>query len=248
MDLNACMTTKYLIILIYMHANILEDECMGYYKKITDYESIANLIGIHCKEPKEMRRKVRKLLDKAQAENQISYTILPQNQDIEIVVHIQEPESNGKKKHEQYTCVPYNLMKLTYVKFIDENGEEEIAEITKDLKMYFIALFRYSFHKGVCKASNEQIALSSGLSIRKVQMLHKEAQRIGLIGKYEPSKGGYNYITDKDTGKKIKIGKMSVIPLVNEETGRYYFEDLLPRKKSSIEKCTIGVWEDKIAQ
>lgn len=226
------MTTKYLIILIYMTANILEDECMGYYKKITDYESIANLIGINCKEPKEMRRKVRKLLDAAEDEKQISYTILPQNQDIEIVVHIQEPKSNGKKKHEQYTCVPYSLMNLNYVKIINKNGEEEIEEFTKDLKMYFIALFRYSYHNVICKASNEQIALSSGLSIRKVQMLHKEAQRIGLIGKYEPSKGGYNYITNKETGEKVRVGKMSSIPLVNEETGRYYFEDLIPKKKT----------------
>lgn len=198
-----------------MCARILDNNEI-YYKTISDYESIADLMGMNYSNPKRLRQEVRKLLNDAEKTGYISYNILPQNQDIEIFAQIQEPKSNAKNKHEQYTCVPYDLMAL---------------EISKDLKMYFISLFRYSFHSGKCVASNEQIALSSGLSIRKVQILHKEAQKVGLIGKYEPSKGGYNYITDKKTGQKLKIGKMSVIPLINEETGRYYYEDLLPKKK-----------------
>lgn len=230
-DEKISLNVKYFIISIYMKVNILEDDFYGFYKTITDYETIADIMDMNYSNPKRLRQEIRKLLNDAEKTGYISYTILPENQDIEIVALIPEPKAKTKNKNEIYTCFPYDFMSLEYIKFINDRGLEETKVMTKDLKMYFMALFRYGYHKGICKASNEQIAKSSGLSIRKVQMLHKEAQRIGLIGKYEPSKGGYSYVTDKETGEKIRIGKMSVIPLVNEETERYYFEDLLPRKK-----------------
>lgn len=209
MDLNCCTNTKYFILICYLGAKILDNEDFGWYKTITDYESISKMMNIKCKEPKEIRRKVRKLLNEAQETGYISYKVLPQNTDLEIYVHIKEPKA--KTKDELYTCVPYNLMRLN---------------IPIDMKMYFIALFRYSFHRGYSNASNKQIALTSGMSVRKVQMLHKEAKEIGLIGEYEPSKGGYKYL---DNNKKV--GKTSMIPLFDEENNRYYYQNLLPKKK-----------------
>lgn len=204
---------KYFIINCFLGANILDNEDFKWYKLITDYTNIAELMDMRYSNPKRLRQEIRKLLNASQETGYISYKILPQNQDIEIYVHITEP----KAKDPNYTCIPYNLMSLN---------------ISKDLKMYFIALFRYSFHKGYSNASNEQIALTSGMSIRKVQMLHKEAIKIGLIGDYEASKGGYKYLGD---GKKI--GNTSKIPLFDEENNRYYYQNLLPKKTLIIKKA-----------
>ena len=217
---------KYFSIMCYISARIesLSSGGTSEYIFSTNYETLANLMNIGCKEPREIRRKVNKLLYHAECLGHIGFEIKDNLNKINIVSFIKEP--NPKKGN--YTCIPLTLIATN--------------KITIDMKMYLIALIKTSFHRGVSRATTKELSKFSYLSPRSVQNYHVQADKEQLI-KYIPSKGGFTKLSNgtvKGHGRSVT----SELYLLNEETDTYYFMDKLkPRKKlvkKSKKKTFIG--------
>lgn len=233
---------KYFSILCYINARIESLSSTGTVDYIfsTNYETLANLMDIGCKEPREIRRKVNKLLHHAECLGHIGFERKYNSNKINIVSFIKEP--NPKKGN--FTCIPLALIATN--------------KITIDMKMYLIALIKTSFHRGVSRASAEELSRFSYLSPRSVKNYHVKADKEKLI-EYIPSKGGFTECVNGNVGHGRSV--TSELYLRNEETDTYYFMDKIkpikktikkikPKKKTSIEleECAIDVWGDKEAQ
>lgn len=203
---------KYFSIMCYINARYESLSSCGIseYLFSTNYETLANLMNIRCTEPREIRRKVNKLLYHAECLGHIGFEVKYQSNKIDIISLIKEPSS----KQGNYTCIPYMLIGTN--------------KITIDMKMYLIALLKTSFHRGVSRASAEELSKFSYLSSRSVQNYHVKANTEKLI-KYVPSKGGF---TKLDSGKIKAHGRSvtSELYLLNEETDTYYFMDKIKPK------------------